>query len=87
MTKMTKVEIDLLEEQHYKVHYDIDRCFKDGEDWPCRTTQLISSHRAMERRLWPAQGEGYENEVERQRAVIDTLTDALRACQERTVNA
>jgi hypothetical protein len=70
---MDENNIRLLEEAHYKVHTDIDRCFKDGEDYPCRTVQLINSHRALVRRLWPGQGQGYENEVERQRAVIDQL--------------
>ena len=72
-TPMSQVEIDRLAEAHYKVHFDIDRCFKDGEDWPCRTRQLIDSHYALVRRMWPGQGEGYANEVERQRYVIDEL--------------
>lgn len=77
-TYMDENNIRLLERVHYKVHTDIDRCFKDGEDWPCRTVQLIESHRALMRRVYPGQGEEYANEVERQRVVIDTLTDALR---------
>lgn len=76
-TFMDEANIRLLEHAHYKVHVDIDRCFKDGEDWPCRTKQLIDSHRALERRMWPGQGEGYANEVERQRYVIDELQRIL----------
>jgi hypothetical protein len=78
---MDENNIQLLEAQHYKVHFDIDRCFKDGEDYPCRTIQLIESHRALVRRMWPGMGEGYANEVERQRIVIDTLTAALKKYQ------
>jgi hypothetical protein len=74
---MSGNEIELLEREHYKVHYDIDRCFKDGEDYPCRTKQLIDSHRALERRLFPGQGEEYANEVERQRYVIAELQRIL----------
>ena len=70
---MDENNIRALEEAHYKVHFDIDRCFKDGEDWPCRTRQLIDSHYALVRRMWPGQGDGYANEVERQRYVIDEL--------------
>lgn len=44
---MDENNIRLLEGPHYKVHSDIDRCFKDGEDWPCRTIMLIQSHRAL----------------------------------------
>jgi len=75
---MTANEIECLAREHYKVHFDIDRCFKDGEDWPCRTRRLIDSHQAMNRRLYPGQGENYANEVERQRVVIDELQRIIR---------
>lgn len=42
----------------------------------CASHEALRRERdALERRLAPAQGHGYDNEVERQRAVIDQLTE------------
>lgn len=79
MTYMDEDTVRALEQEHFQVHSDIDRCFADDESWPCRTIQLIESHRALVRRLWPDQGHGYDNEVERQRVVIDELIAMLHA--------
>jgi hypothetical protein len=51
-----------------------DKAFHGIGATPEQTLVLVEEIENLERRLYPGQGHSYDNEVERQRAVIEQLT-------------
>ncbi len=76
MTRLTWDEINSVRRTHLLTHGSFDGptlCPADGEESPCVTLRLVEDYIVLMHRLFPAQGDNYDNEVERQRAVIDQL--------------